>query len=531
MFIVSSWLFTKYILSEIPDPTTLTKRKLPTATKIYDRNGKLLYTFYKDQNRTPIEISKMSKAVIDATIAIEDKEFFKHPGFSIRGITRAFWQNIKNGTLYGGSTITQQLVKNAFLGSEKTYIRKLKEITLAILVEKQFPKHKILEMYLNEVPYGGVAYGIEAAAQIYFGKSASELSISEAALLAGLPRSPTTYSPFGENTNIAIARRNEVLQQMHSAGFISEEELLKAKEEQVVFAKNQIHIKAPHFVFYIRDILEKEYGRDAINYNGLTVITSLDLEIQEKVEKIVKEEVEKLKNMNVKNGAAIVINPKTGEILAMVGSKDYFDTANNGNVNMTTTPRQPGSTIKVVNYANALSNGYTLATRIDDTPVSYKIAGQPTYTPKNYEGGFKGAMTLRSALAQSRNIPAVKTLNHFGVDSMIAMGKKMGITTWEEKTRFGLSLTLGGGETTLLDMSYVYATLANYGKRPKINPILSITNAQGKMIKKTIARKLTRSQKEFLNCQTCLRQNRPKSIIFQKTHAKVSKSLIQESHF
>ncbi len=470
------------VLKDLPSPSSLKERKFPVSTKIYDRNGILLFTFFKEQKRTPVSLKDIPPQVKLATIAIEDAEFYSHPGFSIKGITRAIIRNLRRGELSGGSTITQQLVKNTLLTPEKTISRKIKEIILAIQVELSFSKDEILEMYLNEVSYGGTAYGIQEAARTYFDKDVNELTLAEAALLAGLPKSPTKYSPFGQNPESAKERQKEVLRRMYENGFITEEQRRKAESETLKFAPKTVPIKAPHFVFFVKEELEKKYGPEVVEMGGLEVITTLDLRIQSLTEEVLKEELNKLKNLNVKNGGVIVLNPKTGQILAMVGSKDFFDTSIDGNVNVTTSPRQPGSSIKVVNYAYALSHGFTPATIIPDTPVTFYVEGQPPYTPRNYEGGFRGNLTLRNALAESRNIPAVRVLATYGVKNMVEMGKKMGITTWEDPKNYGLSLTLGGGEVKLIDLATVYATIANYGKRPEIRSIIKISNYKGKVL-------------------------------------------------
>lgn len=468
--------FWYFILKELPSPEELTSRKRNVSTKIYDRHGTLLYNIYKDQNRTPVSLNEVPAQVKSATIAIEDAEFYSHPGFSVKGIARAIIKNYKEDRLTGGSTITQQLVKNTLLSPEKTYIRKLKEIILATQVELTFSKDEILEMYLNEVSYGGTSYGIQEAARTYFGKDVKSLSLAEAALLAGLPKSPTEYSPFGTNPELAFARQKEVLRLMELNGFITQEQRKSTESEEVKFIDQKTDIKAPHFVMYIRQLLEEQYGKSTIDTGGLEIITTLDYSIQYLAERTLKEELEKLVNLNVTNAAVVILKPQTGEILAMVGSKDYFDTEHDGNVNVVIRPRQPGSSIKVVNYALALSNGMSPATIIKDTPVTFLVEDQPSYAPQNYEGNYRGNVTLRSALAESRNIPAVRVLALYGVDKMIELGRKMGISTWHDPKNYGLSLTLGGGEVKLLDLALVYATLANYGSRPELSPFLKITD-------------------------------------------------------
>lgn len=473
------WLF---VLKDLPSPQELASRKQRVSTKIYDRHGTLLYNIYKDQNRTPVSLSEVPIQVRSATIAIEDAEFYSHPGFSIKGIIRAIIKNYKEDRLTGGSTITQQLVKNTLLSPEKTYTRKLKEIVLAMKVELTFNKDEILEMYLNEVSYGGTAYGIQEASRTYFGKDAKYLSLAEAALLAGLPKSPTEFSPFGTNPELSIARQKEVLKLMEVNDFITKEQRKLAENESIKFIDQKTDIKAPHFVMYVRQLLEEKYGKSVIDSGGMEITTSLDYSIQTLAEKVVEEELEKLIQLNVTNAAVVVLNPQTGEILAMVGSKNYFDTENDGNVNVTIRPRQPGSSIKVVNYAYALSNGMNAATILKDSPVTFLVEGQPPYTPKNYEGNYRGDLTLRSALAESRNIPAVRVLASYGVDKMMQLGNKMGISTWQNPDDYGLSLTLGGGEVKLLDLAQVYATIANYGSRLEVTPVIKMTDTNGVVI-------------------------------------------------
>lgn len=475
-------LFYEFILKDLPDPNSLANRDLPVSTKIYDRNGELLYTVYKDHNRTPVKLSEIPQSVKLATIAIEDAEFYDHPGFSLRGIIRSIKRNSESGELTGGSTITQQLVKNTLLSSEKTYVRKTKEIILAILVERIYTKDQILEMYLNEIPFGGTAYGVQEAAQTFFGKNIADVNLAEAALLAGLPKSPTRYSPFGNTPELSLRRQREVLKLMEQNGFITENQRLVSQDTPLVFAEYKTEIKAPHFVSYIKEALDKQYGQNVLETGGLHVITTLDYSIQKFAETVLTEELEKLKKLHVTNGAVVVLEPESGEILAMVGSKNYFDTPNGGNVNVTTRLRQPGSAIKVVNYAYALSHGMNPATIIEDTPVTFLVDGQEPYTPKNYEGGFKGKITIRNALAESRNIPAVRVLQTNGIENVLQLGRDMGITSWNNNTNYGLSLTLGGGEVTLIDLARVYATLANYGSRPPLTPIRSVTNFKNELL-------------------------------------------------
>jgi len=342
-------------------------------------------------------------------------------------------------------------------------------------------------MYLNEVGYGGACYGIEEAAQKYFGKHAKDLTLAEASLLAGLPASPTRYSPFGTNPQIAQERQALVLKKMVENGYITEEQSQIARAEKLKYASGENEINAPHFVMYIKELLVQKYGEKMVEQGGLEVITSLDLSLQETVQKIVKNEITQLAAFRISNGSALVTDPKTGEILAMVGSKDYFASDIDGNYNVTTALRQPGSSIKPVNYSVALENGFTPSSLIEDSPITYMISGQPPYSPINYDRTFHGQVPLRIALGSSYNIPAVKILAAFGVKRMIQRGQEMGITTWNDSSRFGLSLTLGGGEVKMTDMAEVYGVLANNGIRVGLNPILEVKNSKGKTLEENLS--------------------------------------------
>lgn len=473
-------LLTLIFLQELPNPRELSKIPLPQTTKIYDRNGTLLYEIYANQNRSLVPLLEIPQSLIKATIAIEDKDFYKHPGFDLVAILRALKKTLVDKQPQGGSTITQQLIRSSFLESDPSITRKVKEIVLAFWTERIYSKDQILEMYLNHVPYGGVAWGVEAAAQTYFGKNVKDLTLPESALLAGLPAAPSIYSPFGSQPEYARQRQIEVLNRMEVLGFIKEEELKKAQEEELVFKKPVTPIKAPHFVLYVKDLLAQKYGLGLVEQGGLKVITTLDLPTQKMVENIVREEVEKLASLNVTNGAGLVSNPQKGDILAMVGSRDYFSSG--GNFNVTLALRQPGSAIKVVNYAAALENGFTAANILEDTPATFSSQGSFSYSPVNYDGRFHGRVSLRAALANSYNVPAVKTLNQIGVERMVAMGKRLGIKSWEDSKNFGLSLTLGGGEVTMLDLATVYGVLANQGMRADVNPILKVTDSKGEVL-------------------------------------------------
>lgn len=470
------------ILKDLPTPQDLLAHQPIVTTKIYDRHGVLLYKIYKDENRSVVSLEQIAQTVKDATIAIEDKEFYSHHGISLRAIARVIKLAVTQQRFQGGSTITQQLVKNTLLTRERTITRKLKEMILAVQVEQVLSKDQILEMYLNNVSYGGSVYGIEEAAQKYFQTTASNLTLAQASFLAALPAAPSIYSPVGPNAQLALERQHEVLRQLTEDGKISPLESEVAKSQPIVIAPDATNIKAPHFVMYIRDVLAKKYGEELVSQGGLEVITTLDYDLQQQVEKIVADEVAHLASLRVSNGAALVTNPATGEILSMVGSHNYFDIKNDGQVNVTTRLRQPGSSIKPILYSAALERGFTPATLIDDSPVVYHSRGSPPYAPKNYDGQFHGLESLRKALANSHNVPAVKTEAAIGLPAFISAAKRMGITSWEDSSRFGLSLTLGSGEVLMTDMATAYGVLANQGKRMDLNPLLEVKTYTGKVL-------------------------------------------------
>lgn len=479
-----------YFLKGLPTPYDLKKHQPKLTTHILDRNKQELYKIYKDENRSLVKIDELPAYLIDATVSIEDKDFWSHSGFSLVGIIRAVLRNSRSTlndqrstlSLQGGSTITQQLIKNTLLNPEKTIKRKVRELILSVWVERVFSKKEILEMYLNEVSYGGIAYGIQEAAQQYFGKDASSLSLAEAALLSGLPAAPTSYSPFGINPEKAKERQADVLRRMTEDKNITAETAKQALQEDLKFSQNSINIKAPHFVMFVRDWLASEFGEEMLNNGGLQVTTTLDLDLQNFVQQTVTQEVTNLKKLRVSNGAALVTDPKNGEILVLVGSQNYFDFQHDGQVDIVFRPRQPGSSIKPVMYAAAFQKGYTPASVILDAPISFPNPGSKPYSPVNYDGKFHGNVPIRTALASSYNIPAVKVLSTIGVNAMIDQGEMMGIKTWGDRKRFGLSLTLGGGEITMADMAEAYGSIANYGMRVPLNPILKVEDSQGKIL-------------------------------------------------
>ena len=483
--LILAGVFYVFILKDLPLPTKLSSTSAPQSTLIYDRNGKLLYNIYDKKNQTFISLSSVPKYVQQATISIEDKDFYRHGAIDIRGMTRAAFSTLFKQKLQGGSTLTQQLVKNSLLTQERTIPRKIKEIILSFATEIIYTKNQILEMYLNQSPYGGPAYGIEAAAERYFGKHAQDLNLEESALLAGLPQSPTTYSPFGSHPELAKQRQIEVLNAMESEGYITRDQKEKAIKAKLKYKIISDKISAPHFVLYIKDLLIQKYGEQVVEEGGLKVTTTLDLDLQEVAEASVAAEIEAIpKSYHVTNGAALITNPATGEILAMVGSKDYFDTAIDGNVNITTSLRQPGSSIKPINYATGLIKGYNAATTFIDMPICFPNQGGKDYCPVNYDGKWHGLVSMRYSLGNSFNIPAVKMLKANGVDAMIATASAMGITTFTEPEKYGLSLTLGGGEVRMIEMAQAFGVFANGGYKINLHPILKIVDKKNKVLEK-----------------------------------------------
>ena len=478
VFIFQSFFFIK----ELPSPYSIGKINYPLSTHIYDRNDTLLYEVYREQNRTPVSLEELPKYVVQATISIEDKDFYRHQGVAVfSGMIRAIKEMVINKNLQGGSTITQQLVKTALLTPERTVTRKIKEVILALWTEKIYSKDQILEMYLNQVPYGGSSYGIEEASKTYFGKKAKDLTIEEAALLAGLPQAPSLYSPY-INPEAAVKRRNDVLNSMNDLGYISEELKVKSEKLKVEVIPPKTSIKAPHFVFYTKNKLDNYFGIKTVEEGGLNVKTTLDIRIQEESEKILREELEKISYLNVTNGAILVTRPATGEILTMVGSVDYFNQPY-GAFNVTTALRQPGSSVKPLMYSLALQKGYTAASILDDSPVVFNIAGSEPYRPVNYDNKFHGKVPLRYALANSYNIPAVRTLSNLGVNNFIDFATKLGIGSWNDRSRFGLSLTLGGGEVTMIDMAEAFGVLANLGYKMPLSYFQKIENNEGDLLR------------------------------------------------
>lgn len=477
-------LFYFFILKDLPLPTKLSSTNTPQSTQIFDRNQKLLYTIYSEKNQTFIPLSSIPKYMQQATIVIEDKDFYRHGAIDLRGIFRALIAIIFQHQIQGGSTLTQQLVKNSLLTPERTVLRKIKEVVLSFATEAIYSKDKILEMYLNQAPFGGTSWGLEAGALTYFGKHAKDLDLAESALLSGLPEAPTTNSPFGAHPEYAKNRQKIILNKMYEAGYISARQKENAIKKHLNFKKVSDKILAPHFVLYVKDLLVKKYGQDLVSQGGLKVITSLDLALQDFAQEAVLSEVDKLGEYHVTNGGSLITNPATGEILAMVGSKNYFDTKIEGNVNVTLALRQPGSAIKPINYAVGLMNKYTAATPFVDQKICFPNPRGKDYCPVNYDGKWHGVVQLRYALGNSINIPAVKMLKLNTVEAMIATSSAMGITTFTDPDRYGLSLTLGGGDVTMIEMAQAFGVLANQGYKIKLSPILKITKNDGKILEK-----------------------------------------------
>ncbi|KKR71274.1 MAG: Penicillin-binding protein [Candidatus Woesebacteria bacterium GW2011_GWA2_40_7b] len=479
-----------YLFWGIPLLTRLSESNQQVSTKIFDRNGKLIYEIYTDRKRTPVRLSDIPDNVKNATISIEDKDFYRHQGFSLTGITRAVFNSIFKHELQGGSTITQQFVKNALLSPERTLRRKAQEIVLTVIVEGVYTKDQILEMYLNQIPYGGTAYGIEAASETYFDKQAHDLNLAEAALIAGLPQRPSTYSPFGAHPELAKSRQKEVLKQMVANKYITQDQANATAKEELKYTSVSPP-QAPHFALWIKEQMADKYGDRMVERGGLRVYTTLDLDIQDFAQQAVATEVAKLEKQKVGNGAVIVTRPGTGEILAMIGSKDYFAKDEDGKVNVILSQRQPGSSIKPLNYALALKDQkITPATAFTDVPTCFKVVGQQDYCPVNYDGTFHGLVQARFALGNSYNIPAVRVLALNGVENFTNFASEMGITTLTDPSNYGLSLTLGGGEVRPYDMAVAFGVFANQGIKQPLMAITKVTNWKGQVLQEIDTKKL-----------------------------------------
>lgn len=485
-----------YYSKDLPNPGKINKRLMIESTKIYDRTGEhLLYELYGEEKRTVIPVDQIPDSVKKATIVLEDDIFYSHHGFDVAGIMKATCHEVSSklrlGDLgglcpqRGGSTITQQFIKNSILTSKRRYSRKIKELILAIEIEQKFSKEEILGMYLNEIPYGSNAYGIEAAAKTFFGVSAKDLTLSQSALLACLPNAPSYFSPHGSHTDKLLNRWAYALDRMYQLGYITEEQKEAAKKEDILDQVKPIsnNLKAPHFSFYVKEQLMEEFGEKELQSNGLKVYTTLDWDLQQKAEKAVAEGVaENGEKWNFSNAALVAANPQNGQILAMVGSKDFWDKSIDGNVNVATSLRQPGSSFKPYVYARAFQEGYTPDTILYDVPTNFgKDGGGNYYRPNNYDGHFHGPLKMKEGLARSLNIPAVKTLYLVGIKDAIDQVESMGLKIKGKKTA-GLSLVLGGSEVKLVDHVGAFGVFGAEGMKHEQKSILKIEDHDGREI-------------------------------------------------
>lgn len=496
--LIGTALFIWVATIDLPDLNNFETRKVANSTKIFDRTGKvLLYNIHQDIKRTEVSSSEISDYVKQAHIAVEDASFYSHNGIRPTSIIRAVIENIlPGGSSSGGSTITQQVIKNALLTRERAITRKIKEWILAVKLERLLTKEQILTIYLNESPYGGTIYGVEEASRAYFKKSASEINLTEAAYLAAMPQRPSYFSPYGKNRSALEDRKNFVLRRMFEVGFITETQMKESQAIQIEFQPiTESSGKALHFVFYIREYLEEKFGIESLEQDGLQVITTLDYALQKQFEDTIKKYVlENEPETKMTNSSLVALDPKSGQILSLVGSRDYFDEKIDGKVNVALQGRQPGSAIKPIVYASLFEKGYTPETVIFDLPTEFNTycdaeGNPPTgvdastcYMPNNYDNEFRGPISFRKALAQSLNIPAVKALYLTGLDDAISLATQMGIKGLNDKNRLGLTLVLGGGEVSLLDLVSAYGVFATEGIQHTPTGILKITKRDGTVL-------------------------------------------------
>ena len=494
-----------YLQRTLPDPESIATRKVGESTKIYDRTGEiLLYDIHGEEQRTIIPWEQIPDTIKKATLASEDSDFYNHKGLDLRGIARAFLKDIINlGVSQGGSTITQQLIKKALLGDEQTISRKIKEAILAIRIERKFTKDQIFWMYLNQIPYGSNAYGIEAAAKAFFGKNASQLTTAEAATIASVTKAPSYYSPFGNHVNELLIRKDSILTRMKALGYISDTEFQKALAQKIEFIGTKEDLEGDqrpmHFIIMVREYLASKYGEDVVENGGFKVVTTLDANLQSLAQETVKKYAEINKEKyRATNAALVAVDPKNGDLLALVGSKDYFNVADEGNFNVAIANRQPGSAFKPFAYAAVLEKGYPDDTVVFDLKTEFNPNCEPgssqekdrygidCYHPQNYDGKFRGPVSFRQSLAQSLNVPSVKVLYLAGVNDTIELAEKMGITTLDDKSRFGLSLVLGGAEVKLVDLVSAYGVFANEGIRNPWSFIQKIESSDGQILEQKI---------------------------------------------
>ena len=523
-----------FLLSRnLPDPNRLLNREVAQSTKLYDRTGEtVIYEIYGDQKRTLVALEGIPEHAKWATIAIEDKNFYKHKGFSLWAIARTVITNVIRGRKAGGSTLTQQFVKNAVLTSEKTYTRKLKELILAYRLEKRFTKDQILQMYMNEIPYGSTAYGIEAASLRYFGKSIKDATLAESAILAALPQAPSKYSPYGPNKDLLFSRQQYILDQMVEQGYVSREKADSAKEEKIEFKEQDANITAPHFVMYVKEVLAEKYGEKTVEQGGLKIITTLDLHKQKLAEEVLKKYAQKNKtSFNAWNSSLVAIDPKNGQILAMVGSRDYFGKPEPENCisgrtckfepndNVSLRLRQPGSSIKPIVYAAAFKKGYTSKTILYDVITNFSTDPEKEYIPLNYNKNENGPVSMKMALAGSLNIPAVKTLYLAGIDNVIDLAGKLGYTTLKDKDRLGLSLVLGGGEVKLVEHVNAFSAFARDGNRAPTGIFIKISNSKGEVLEEaSVETKSTLEPEVARQINDILSDNGARSYVFSASN-------------
>lgn len=455
-----------WVSRDLPSPDRLLTRQVQKSTKIWDRTGEhLLYEIHGEQNRTLVELDQVSSVAVKAAIVSEDKSFYEHKGFRLKSLLRAALQSFRRGRVEGTSTITQQLIKNAILTNERALTRKAKELILSYQIENKFTKDEILKMYFNEIPYGSSSYGIQAAAHAYFGKSAKDLDAAEGALIAALTKAPSRLSPYGNNRDELIWWQRFILDEMAKEGYITMEEAEAAKAIDIIarVKDRKDNIEAPHFVLHVKEVLSEKYGEREVETGGLNVVTTLDYDKQKFAEESVKEGMETVEEYGGSNAALLAMDPKSGQVLAMVGSADYFSDEIDGNVNVTLRQRQPGSSFKPIVYAAAFEKGFTPDTVVFDVETDFPTDLGKPYHPRNYDLSEHGPVTLKKALAGSLNIPAVKALYLAGIDKAIDFAEKLGYGTLKDRSRFGLSLVLGGAEVRLVEHVAAYSTFATEG--------------------------------------------------------------------
>jgi 1A family penicillin-binding protein len=484
------WLF-----KDLPSPNNLSAGAVAPSTTLYDRRGRVLYEIMDPHvgRHQPVPLAEIPAWLRRATVATEDASFYENPGVDLRAILRAVWINLRGGeVLSGGSTITQQLARNLLLSpqerSERTLTRKLRESILAYRLARTLSKDQILELYLNQTYYGNLAYGVEAAAQTYYGKSVHELDLAECALLAGLPQAPAIYDPLTD-PQAAKERQSVVLGLMVKHGELDNARAEAAAREQLAFAATPFPIRAPHFVMYVWELLRQQFGEEAIYRQGLRVYTTLDIDLQERAQDIARYHLLELSTAragepahNVSDAAVVALDPHTGDIWVMLGSPDYFEATIDGAVNVTLMPRQPGSAIKPITYAAAFGRDYTPATMLLDVRTAFRTREGDVYVPINYDRIYHGPVLLRQALGSSLNTVAVKVLEHIGVADLVSLAQKVGLTTLQDPQRFGLALTLGGGEVRLLELAAAYGAFATGGLRVEPRAILRVENASGQVL-------------------------------------------------